>query len=132
MMRRDTTLAAAALLAALAVPTGVLLQPETATAQAKLDGAALYQSKCGGCHSIATNRIGPAHKGVFGRKAGMAPGYKYSPALKASGIVWNDQTLDKWLQGPPKVVKGTKMFFTVNDAAQRAAIIAYLKSPAAK
>ena len=131
-MRRDTTLTAAALLAALAVPTSLLLQPVTATAQAKLDGAALYQSKCGGCHSIATNRIGPAHKGVFGRKAGMAPGYKYSPALKASGIVWNDQTLDKWLQGPPKVVKGTKMFFTVNDPAQRAAIIAYLKSPAAK
>lgn len=131
-MKWNDTLVAIALASGLAVPTGMLLQPVTATAQAKPDGAALYQSKCGGCHSIATNRIGPAHKGVFGRKAGMAPGYKYSPALKASGIVWNDQTLDKWLQGPRKVVKGTKMFFTVNDPAQRAAIIAYLKSPAAK
>lgn len=131
-MKQAKTLTAAVLLGALAVPAGLLLQPATATAQAKPDGAALYQSKCGGCHSIATNRIGPAHKGVFGRKAGMAPGYKYSPALKASGIVWNDQTLDKWLQGPPKLVKGTKMFFTVSDPSQRAAIIAYLKSPAAR
>jgi cytochrome c len=125
------TLIAAMIMLGIAVPAGIVL-PTIATAQAKPDGAALYQAKCGGCHSIATNRIGPAHKGVFGRKAGMAAGYKYSPALKASGIVWNDQTLDKWLQGPPKVVKGTKMFFTVPDPAQRAAIIAYLKSPAAR
>jgi cytochrome c len=130
-MTTHQTLLTAMIMFGLTIPVGITL-PAMATAQSKPDGAALYQAKCGGCHSIATNRIGPAHKGVYGRKAGMAPGYKYSPALKTSGIVWNDQTLDKWLQGPPKVVKGTKMFFTVADPAQRAAIIAYLKSPAAR
>ena len=96
------------------------------------NGAALYKAKCGSCHSIPANKVGPAHKGVFGRKAGLAPGYSYSAALKSSGIVWNDKSLDLWLQGPQKVVKGSKMFFTVPDATQRTAIIAYLKSPVAK
>ncbi|MVZ98071.1 c-type cytochrome [Sphingorhabdus sp. IMCC26285] len=96
------------------------------------NGAATYKAKCGSCHSIPTNKIGPAHKGVFGRKAGLAAGYSYSAPLKGSGIVWNDKTLDLWLQGPQKVVKGSKMFVAVPNAAERAAIIAYLKSPAAK
>jgi cytochrome c len=95
-------------------------------------GAALYKSKCGSCHSIPVNKIGPAHKDVFGRKAGQAPGYNYSAPLKSSGITWNDKTLDLWLQGPQKIVKGSKMFLSVPNAAERAAIIAYLKSPAAK
>lgn len=96
------------------------------------NGAALYKAKCSSCHSIPANKIGPAHKGVFGRKAGQVSGYSYSTPLKASGIVWNDKTLDLWLQGPQKVVKGSKMFFAVPNAAERAAIIAYLNSPAAK
>ena len=103
-----------------------------APAEAPRSGAALYQARCGGCHSIATNRTGPAHKGVFGRAAGKAPGYNYSPALRKSTIVWNDATLDKWLQGPQKLVPGTRMFLTVPNPADRAAIIAYLKSDAAK
>ena len=81
---------------------------------------------------MAANKIGPSHKGVFGRKAGLVAGYAYSPVLKKSGIVWNDQTLDKWLQGPQKMVKGSKMYLAVPNAAERAAIIGYLKSPAAK
>jgi cytochrome c len=97
-----------------------------------LDGARLYQTKCGGCHSIAANRVGPAHKGVFGRKAGMAAGYNYSPALKAANITWNAATLDQWLQGPQKVVKGSRMFMAVPNPAERAAIIGYLRSAPAQ
>lgn len=96
------------------------------------DGAALYQAKCGSCHSITTNKIGPAHKGVFGRKAAMAPGYKYSPALKAANLTWDAATLDKWLQGPQKLAKGSRMYLVVPDPADRAAIIAYLRSDAAR
>ncbi len=130
-MTKRTIIIAAAAMAALAFPAG-LLAPSGVAAQANLDGAALYLAKCGGCHSIATNRVGPAHKGVFGRKAGTEPGYRYSPALKSSAIIWNDRTLDRWLQDPQKLVKGSRMYLTVPDAAQRKAIIAYLKSPAAK
>jgi len=121
----------AALLAAALMPAVALL-PKPAAAQPQPDGAALYQSKCGGCHSIAANRIGPAHKGLFGRKAGTVPGYQYSPALKASRIVWNDKTLDRWLSGPQRMVSGSTMYIAVPDKAERAAIIGYLKSASRK
>lgn len=110
-----------------------LAQPDEVVAQsAAVSGADLYKRKCSSCHTMAANKIGPAHKGVFGRKAGLVLGYAYSPALKKSGIVWNDKTLDQWLQGPQKMVKGSKMYLAVPNAAERAAIIGYLKSPAAK
>ncbi len=91
-------------------------------------GASLYQARCGGCHSIAANRIGPRHAGVVGRKAGSLADFAYSPALKAAGFVWTADRIDQWLQGPPKMVPGARMFFTVKDAADRADIIAYLAS----
>ncbi|MDQ7980657.1 c-type cytochrome [Paraburkholderia sp. SARCC-3016] len=81
---------------------------------------------CMSCHSIEDNDIGPAHRGVVGRKAGSIPGYSYSIALKNSGIVWTPEMIDRWLQGPQKLVPGTKMFFSVGDAKTRADIIAYL------
>ncbi len=62
----------------------------------------------------------------------MAAGYNYSPALRAANITWNAATLDQWLQGPQKMVKGTRMFFTVPGPAERTAIIAYLRSEGAK
>lgn len=108
-------------------------QPREVVAQsAGVSGADLYKRKCSSCHTMAANKIGPSHKGVFGRKAGLVAGYAYSPALKKSGILWNDKSLDQWLQGPQKMVKGSKMYLAVPNATERAAIIGYLKSPAAK
>lgn len=89
-------------------------------------GEQLYESRCGGCHSIGADRIGPRHKGVVGRKAGSVSGFAYSPALKKAKFVWTARQLDKWLQGPSKLVKGTAMAFTVPNQEDRAAIIAYL------
>ncbi len=88
-------------------------------------GQQLYQS-CMGCHSLDENDVGPRHRGVVGRRAGSVPGYSYSPALKASGIVWTPVMLDRWLQGPQKLVPGAKMYFTVANPKSRADIIAYL------
>jgi cytochrome c len=88
-------------------------------------GAKLYQS-CMGCHSLDENDVGPKHRGVVGRKAGSVPGYAYSPALRASGIVWTPDMIDRWLQGPQKLVPGAKMYFTVANPENRADIIAYL------
>ena len=90
-------------------------------------GLALYQSRCAACHSIDYNGTGPAHKGVFGRKAGSAPEYLYSAAVNASNIVWTDKTLDKWLKNPEKLIPGQKMGFSVSDARDRADLIAYLR-----
>src|SRR5262249_35085449 len=74
-------------------------------------GADIYDASCGGCHSLDANRIGPAHRGVVGRTAGTAPAYTYSSALKASGVIWTAETLDKWLTDPRGFVKGAKMGF---------------------
>jgi cytochrome c len=103
-----------------------LAMPALAQADAKR-GEMLYTSRCGACHSIQNNRTGPKHLGVVGRKAGSVPGFEYSPALKKAKFVWTEKQIDKWLQGPSKLVKGTAMAFTVPVAADRAAIIAYLK-----
>jgi cytochrome c len=93
-------------------------------------GAKVYQD-CMVCHSLDQNEIGPKHRDVFGRKAGSVPGYGYSAALKASNIVWNETTLDEWLTDPQAFVPGTKMIFSVDDAQDRADVIAFLKEKAA-
>lgn len=89
-------------------------------------GQLLYDSRCGGCHSLDDHRAGPAHRGIVGRRAGTAPGYDYSVALRNSGLVWTPRNLDLWLADPEALVPGQKMGFRVDDAADRADLIAYL------
>jgi len=90
-------------------------------------GRALYQARCSACHALDFNGVGPAHRGVFGRAAGQAPGYAYSDALKGSHLVWNEDTLDRWLADPEKVAPGQRMGVNVPDARDRSDVIAYLK-----
>lgn len=115
---------------ALAATAGALsaLVVAPAAAADAVRGKQLYESRCGACHSIEDNRAGPAHKGVFGRKAGLAKGFDYSPALKASKLVWNAKTLDRWLANPEQLIPGQKMGFTVPDAKDRADLIEYLST----
>ena len=89
-------------------------------------GEALYQA-CSGCHSINEDDIGPRHRGVVGRRAGTVAEYAYSPALRASGLIWDAATLDRWLTNPQDLVPGTKMYFSLSDPQKRADIIAYLQ-----
>jgi len=91
-------------------------------------GKALYQQRCAVCHSPKYNGPGPAHQGVYGRHAGRAPGFDYSPALRASNVTWDDASLAQWLTDPEKFVPGQKMGFSVPDATERADLIAYLKT----
>ncbi len=100
----------------------------TAEAADAVHGREIYESRCIGCHSPDANRVGPMHRGVFGRKAGSQAGYTYSKALKASDIVWGDATLDKWLTNPQAFVPGQKMNFKVAKPEDRADLIAYLKT----
>ena len=92
------------------------------------NGQTLYEARCTGCHSVDENSVGPAHRGVFGRKAGTRDGYAYSNALKASPIVWNEATLDAWLTEPEKLIPGQLMNVQVSDAKARADIVAFLRS----
>ena len=91
-------------------------------------GEMLYENKCGGCHSVDGDRIGPRHRGVVGRPVASVPGYAYSPALKKLGGTWTSARLDQWLSGTQKMAPGSKMYLEIDDAAQRRALIAYLNS----
>jgi cytochrome c len=94
-------------------------------------GEAVY-SRCLACHSLEVNRTGPKHCGVVGRRAGSVPGYDYSPAMKRSKLVWNENTLERFLADPLGTVPGTTMTYAgVPDAKERADLIAYLRQESA-
>jgi cytochrome c len=90
-------------------------------------GEVLYQA-CMACHSLDEDDVGPRHRGVFGRLAGTVPGYAYSPGLRNSHIVWNQESLDRWLTNPQALVPGAKMFFAMPNPKDRADVIAYLST----
>jgi cytochrome c len=96
-------------------------------------GAQLFRN-CLACHSTepGVNMTGPSLAGIFGRKAGSFPSFhRYSDALKLSGIVWDDQTLDAWLRNPAALVPGNEMPFPgIPDANARSNLIAYLHQAA--
>ncbi|WP_225207432.1 c-type cytochrome [Novosphingobium huizhouense] len=103
----------------------------SATANAAADAAPPAFGICKSCHAVEKGKtvIGPSLYGIVGTKAGDVPGYAFSPALKGSGLVWDEATLDKWLENPMKLVPGTRMSYAgQSDPAKRKAIIAYLKT----
>lgn len=109
--------------------TGSAKSPSAANVVADAsEGATLYRAKCGGCHAVDANRVGPAHRNVVGSRIASAPGYSYSPALTHVRGIWTRAQLDRWLQNPQKFAPGSRMFLVVDDVHQRHAIIAYLAS----
>ena len=90
-------------------------------------------NKCKACHSLVENknRIGPSLHGIFGRTAGTTPKYKFSKAMKkagAGGLVWNEDTLAKYLLKPRAFIKGTKMAFAgIKKPKDMENLMAFLK-----
>ena len=109
-----------------------------AASQARADGDAAAGEKvfkahlCFACHRFEAgkNGAGPSLHGVFGRKAGsLASFVRYSPALKRSGITWDERTLDAWIRDPQALVPGNYMSFRgLPDSKSRAELIAYLET----
>jgi cytochrome c len=97
-------------------------------------GAALYERRCGACHALDANRVGPRHRGLYGRQAGSLSDYDYSPALRDAALIWDAAALDRWLSDPEALIPGQRMGFRLGKADERRDIIAYLRrvSPAAE
>ena len=126
MMPRRYRLAAATL-------TGsVLLIVARGRAQPAGNGKALFDRRCGGCHAIDRDKEGPRLGGVYGRTAGSVDSFEYSEALKASGIVWNAESLEKWLANPGQLVPNNNMSFHLENGGERRDIIDYLKKRSGK
>jgi cytochrome c len=86
---------------------------------------------CAGCHARTADQkgaVGPYLGGVFGRKAGTAPGFEYSEALTNAGLTWTEDTLRKFLTDPAALVPGTKKVIAVKSPAALDAVIGYLKT----
>ena len=92
-------------------------------------GAVQFAERCAACHALDRNKIGPLLGDVVGRAAGSAPGYDYSPALRAAGIRWSAEALNRWLAGPQQFLPGARMGVSVADPTIRRDIIAYLTAP---
>ena len=109
---------------------GIASFPSKAAQQ--VDGRAIFQKRCGGCHALDRDKEGPRLGGVYGRKAGTIDSFQYSDALKNSKVVWSDETLERWLTNTEALVPNNDMTFHVESAEERKAIIAYLKESSAK
>jgi cytochrome c len=116
----------------LALAVAVLAAPVAAGAQT-LEGPRLFQ-RCYACHSLdpaERSLPGPNLRGLFGRRAGTLEGFDYSPALReagARGLVWNQETLDRFLEDPEEYIPGARMGgVRLGEPAGRQALIRWLK-----
>jgi cytochrome c len=87
-------------------------------------------AQCRACHAVepGRNMSGPSLHGVIGRQAGSVAGFNYSPANRASQMVWTPDALFSYLEAPTRAIPGTRMVYAVTDGQQRADIIAYLSA----
>ena len=120
------------LIASVALSVITVAAPTLVYAQDVAAGKKVFR-RCTACHTVdegGKNKVGPNLWGIFGSTAGARPtAYKYSDALKASGIVWDETTMSDYLENPRKMVPKTRMAFPgLKKAEQRADVIAYLKS----
>ena len=114
-----------------ALVAGIVAVQAPSTAQTAPAAGAQAFAACRACHTLnkgGRNGVGPNLNGVIGRQAGSVAGFNYSPAMKASGLKWDDKTLNEFIAAPMKKVPGTRMPIGVADPAKRAALIAYLKA----
>lgn len=120
------------------------LNPAVAVAQAapaeplepaSLERGAELWAKCRVCHTIEAkgrHLVGPRLHGVFGRRAGSLPDYRYSEVMKKSAVVWTEQTLDRYLAATQDFMPGNKMYGGLAIAQDRVDLLAWLRDAAAK
>jgi cytochrome c len=125
-MIRPATLPSAAALALLS--GAALAQGEVNPEEAQL----AFNNHCRTCHTTdeGDHRLGPSLHAVIGRKAGSLPDAGYSSAMADADVVWDEATLDRFIENPNAVVPGNNMkpYSGITSADERAKIIVYLKA----
>jgi nitrite reductase (NO-forming) len=122
---------AAATLAAIFATLGLA---SAALAEGDVEAGEKVFKKCQACHALepGKKKVGPNLAGVFGRQAGTQPDFRFSKAMKESGIIWTEETLDAYLAEPKRFIPGNKMTFNgLRKEADRADVIAYIKEATA-
>ena len=114
------------------VLAGALMLAGTAGAAQAADAARGEKKfeECAACHKLERGEdgLGPSLYGMFGRRAATLTDFRYSPALKRSGITWTPQTLDTFLADPQAAVPANRMPYAgLSDATERADLISYLE-----
>src|SRR5262249_17446526 len=96
------------------------------------DGRTVFEKRCTGCHALDREKVGPRLGAIFGRKAAGVSSYSYSDAMKTAKITGDGKTRDQWLADPDRVIPGNDMSFRLENSAERAAIIEYLRQMAGR
>ena len=117
------------LAAALALLSGAALAQEDGAAR---EAQLAFNNHCRTCHVTkeGDHRLGPSLYDVIGREAGSVPGFGYSSAMQNADIVWDEETLDRYIENPDAVVPGNNMkpYTGISDPEERAKIIAHLEA----
>lgn len=114
----------------LAILLSLALSPADAgdsPADAHARGAIIYE-RCAACHALQTDRTGPRHCGLIGRRAGSVAGFAYSPAMRQSRLIWSEANLDRFIKAPMAFMPGTAMGYDgVKNDAERHDLLAFLR-----
>lgn len=116
---------------ALLVLPVLLVAGEAGAAGDPKQGASLFR-RCASCHAVgpyASAGYGPQLNGIVGRRAAATTDFKYSEAMKKSGLTWDEKTLAAYLRAPHDVVPGTSMrFWGIKDEQQVADLLSYMRT----
>lgn len=116
----------------LLLPVVLLCAGAQAPAQDLQRGEKLF-TDCRACHAVqaGVNNVGPSLAGIMGRKAASADDFRYSPAMKRSGLTWDSSTLAAFIADPQGVVPGNRMPYAgMPDGKDVADLVAWLAKAA--
>jgi cytochrome c len=100
----------------------------TSAVAADADHGKVVFQQCAACHTDKPGAIGPALRGVFGRKSGSVDGFRYSDAMLRANLIWDETNLRDYITNPQAKVKGNRMpFGGLTSPKDLDDLIAYLK-----